>query len=52
MENYQQLLNMTKQTNNNKPSDSIFYTIKNPQQNVGIGSTQFALETLLKLNQL
>ena len=42
---------MTKQPNK-KPSDSIFYAIKNSQQKVGIGSTQFALETLLKLNQL
>ena len=52
MENIKQLLNMTKQSNNNKPSDSIFYTIKNSQKNVGIGSTQFSLETLFKLNQL
>ena len=51
MENYQQLLNMTKEPNK-KPSDSIFYAIKNSQQNVGIGSTQFSLETLFKLKQL
>ena len=35
-----------------KPTNSIFYTIKNSQKNVGIGSTQFSLETLFKLNQL
>ena len=42
---------MTKQSNN-KPSDSLFYTIKNPSQNVGIGSTSLPLSTLLKLNNL
>lgn len=42
---------MTKQSNN-KPSDSIFYTIKNPQQNVGIGSTSIPLTTLFKLDKL
>ena len=52
MENYQQLLNMTKPNQQPKPSDSIFYAIKNSQQKVGIGSTQFSLETLFRLKQL
>ena len=42
---------MTKQSNN-KPSDSIFYSIKNPSQNVGVGSTSIPLKTLFKLNNL